>query len=114
MNMKKIRLVVVCVFSLLGVAAGAVQLSTAATGFNEKYRQREIVVRLKQGANISAVGARYGISTMEKSRGVEEYRLALPSDSNVSQKLAEMAADSDLVFAAPNCIYRLPELLEVV
>src|SRR5262249_19459647 len=111
--MKKIRLLVfACVFSLIVVAIHAVQSSTAAAGFNEKYRQREIVVRLKQGDSISAVGDRYGISTMEKSRGVEEYRLALPSNSNVAQKLKEMAADSDLIFAAPNYIYRSPEILQ--
>src|SRR5262249_20485858 len=112
--MKKIRLLVTaCAFSLLVVAwtkaiVPAPQFSKATAGFNEKYRQREVVVRLKQGANITAIRARYGISTIEKSREVDEYRLDLPSDSSVVQKLTEMAADPDLVFAAPNFIYRSP------
>jgi subtilisin family serine protease len=111
--MKKIRVLIFAfVFSLIVLAIPAVQSSKAIAGFDDKYCQREVVVRLKPGANISAIGARYGLSMLEKSRGGEEYRLALPSNSNVSQKLAEMAADSDLVVAAPNYIYRSPELLQ--
>jgi subtilisin family serine protease len=111
--MKKIRLLVTaCAFSLLVVTAPAIQSSKVAAGQSEKYCQREVVIRLKPDANISAIGARYGFSIVEKSREGEEYRLALPVGANVAQKLAEMAADSDLVFAAPNFIYRPPELLE--
>src|SRR5262245_66295838 len=104
--MKKIRFAILaCVFSLLVVATPAVQSLKAAAGFNQKYRPNEIVVRLKDGVDISAIGAKYGISMMEKSRVGEEYRLVLSSGSSVATKLAEIAADSDLVFAAPNYIY---------
>src|SRR5215510_186761 len=111
--MKKIRLVVLaCVFSLTVIAFPTLQSSKVSAGANEKFRQREVVVRLKRGKNISAILARHGISLLEKSRGAEEYRLALPANANLTQKLAQMASDTDLALAAPNYIYQSPEILQ--
>lgn len=111
--MKKVRLLVFsCAFSLFAVAFHIAQSSKAAANAGERFRQREVVVKLKRGKSISAITARYGISMLEKSRGSEEYRLGLPPNSDIAQKLAQMTLDSDLVFAAPNYVYQSPEVLE--
>src|SRR5262245_6241253 len=112
--MKRIQLfTTICVLSLLVVVIDSAQTSKAAAQRSERFCQREVVVRLKPGISVSKIKARYGTTILEKIPEIEAYRLGWAGGSDTTQVVDGMATDSDMFFAAPNYLYRSPELLEI-
>jgi subtilisin family serine protease len=111
--MKRLQLfTTICVLSLLVVVIDTAQTSKAADRESKRFCQREVVVRLKPGVNISEINARYGTTVLEKIPEIEGYRLGWAGGSDTTQVVDEMAGDSNLFFATPNYFYRSPELLQ--
>src|SRR5262245_41726605 len=112
--MKRIKLfTTICVLSLLVVVVDTAQTSKAAAQGSERFCQREVVVRLKPGISISKINARYGTTVLEKIPEIEAYRLGWADGPDTTHAVDGMVADSDMFFAAPNYLYRSPELLEI-
>lgn len=71
---------------------------------------REVVVKLKPDASLSAVNSHYRTTTVEKllgSAGI--YRLRVPSTSNLGDVVSRMSNDGRLEYAEPNYTTDAPE-----
>lgn len=113
--MKRTTLVITS-FLFFAALASAALLNPATAAKKreklEKYRQKEVVIKLKQSANISTIMGRYGASTVENIRGTKKYRIGWSSSQSVDQILSQMANDADLAVVGRNNIVQSPELLQ--
>jgi subtilisin family serine protease len=110
--MKRITLLIVGSLFLSLIVFAPIHRSASAAKNREKFRQQELVVKLKPGANIQSIIARYGASTVENIRGTRKYRIGWTSGQAIEQKLSQMVMDSDLLVASRNYIVQSPEILQ--
>lgn len=76
-----------------------------------KYRQGELIVRLRAGENVDKYNSRYGTYTLKRLRHDDDfYLIGLQAGADVDRTLKEMAKDRTLHYAVPNYNYQSPEV----
>lgn len=105
-TMKGWQRVLLCLLVMAGLVFAP---RVARAGGDDDYAGGEVVVTLKAGASIAAVGARYGTSVVEQLPGTTIYLLRLPAGLSVEQALKQMQGDRDIQSAEPDYSIRDPE-----
>ena len=95
---------------LAAIAPAPPSEARAAGGFNDSFRDGEIVVGLVPGADINAFNARYGTAIKEQLAGANQYLLTLAPGVRVEDKLAEITGDLTVAFSGPNFKFQHAEI----
>ena len=92
----------------------AVRPSKAGAGGKggQKFRPTQIIVSMIPGGKIDRLNGRHGTRVVDRIEGTDPYLLELPRGAGVSEKLAGLTSESELLVAGPNFDYQAPEVLQ--
>lgn len=76
---------------------------------DDDYLPGQMVVKLRDGAAISTVSARYGAAAIGQMSNGNTFLLRLPAGLSTNQALQQMRSDPDLIGSEPNHTFWIPE-----
>jgi subtilisin family serine protease len=79
----------------------------------QEYRQHELIVTLKPGANLKDFNARQNTHFLKQIPGTNTYLVGTPADVLINDKMSDVAKDHSLAAASRNYIIKSAELLQI-
>ncbi len=112
MNYKRMTILTLVLSLMLAAIQTAAPSSAAQRITRSGFRQKEIVIRLNPGVDISSITSRIGAAALEKINGDEIYRIGWSDAKDVQQVLAGLKEDKSIAVAGPNYVFQMPEVLQ--